>query len=126
MVESPTDNLRREMTQRLTDLDARVTQRFELEEKERSNALAAQDKRLELLNELRTGVMTRAEYEAKHKAIEDRLRAVEKLVGPRRHEFVHFHPRELLKETEQPEVGYDPTKSFEEQVDFLDSREMVP
>jgi putative phage-type endonuclease len=33
---------------------------------------------------------------------------------------------ELLKETEQPEVGYDPTKSFEEQVDFLDSREMVP
>jgi muconolactone delta-isomerase len=79
MVESPTDNLRREMTQRLTDLDARVTQRFELEEKERSNALAAQDKRLELLNELRTGVMTRAEYEAKHKAIEDRLRAVEKL-----------------------------------------------
>jgi uncharacterized membrane protein YdbT with pleckstrin-like domain len=67
------------MTQRLTDLDARVTQRFELEEKERSNALAAQDKRLELLNELRTGVMTRAEYEAKRKAIEDRLRAVEKL-----------------------------------------------
>ncbi|MGO8749751.1 MAG: RecQ family ATP-dependent DNA helicase [Thermoguttaceae bacterium] len=28
------------------------------------------------------------------------LRAVEKLVGPRRHEFVPFHPRELLKETE--------------------------
>ena len=28
------------------------------------------------------------------------LRAVERLVGPRRHEMVHFHPRALLKETD--------------------------
>jgi ElaB/YqjD/DUF883 family membrane-anchored ribosome-binding protein len=73
-----TEDLRREITQRLADLDAKVTQRFELEEKERSNALAAQDKRLAVLNELRSGVLTRDEYEGKHQAIDVRLRAVEK------------------------------------------------
>jgi hypothetical protein len=79
MTRTETEDLRREITQRLADLDAKTTQRFELEETARVQALAAMDQRLTLLNELRAGVLTRSEYEAKHKGIEDRLRAVERL-----------------------------------------------
>jgi hypothetical protein len=91
MTHMETEAVRREIAQRLADLDAKVTQRFDFEAtaraaaldaevSARADALAAMDKRLGLLNELRTGILTRDEFEAKHKSVEDRLHGVERLV----------------------------------------------
>ena len=74
------DDLRRELDQRLTALDERLQQHFDLDEKARSLAYESLEKRLELLNELRADVMPRTEYDVRHEAIALRVQRLEKVV----------------------------------------------
>lgn len=74
------DALARELDQRLTALDVRLSQRFELDDRARDLAYLSLEKRLTLLNELRGDVMSKSEYEVRHDAVVRSIHQLERLV----------------------------------------------
>lgn len=72
--------MQRQLDQRISEMDRRIQQRFDSEERARSVAFDSLDARLKLLNELRGNVLTRDEFEAKHGELDRRIQRAERLV----------------------------------------------
>src|ERR1700677_2198654 len=80
------NSLKEYVDQRLVDKDALYTNRFVSQEEAVKTAVAAQDKRLEGMNEIKAMAAQQAltylpisTYNAEHKSVEDRLGKVEQL-----------------------------------------------